>query len=110
MSHRIAKINKLIKQQIAEIISRELDFKPGVFVTISKVDTTPDFRYTRIFVSIFPEKESDYALKTLAKETYHLQGFLNKKLSIKPLPRLEFYLDTTEVKAAEVEKILKDLN
>lgn len=109
MSHRIEKINELIKKLISEIIIRELDLKPGVFVTVSKVDTTRDLRYTRIFVSIFPERDADYTLKTLEKEIYRLQGVLNKKLSMRPLPRIEFHLDTTEVKADEVEKILKKM-
>ncbi len=78
-------------------------------MTVAKIDTTPDLRYTRIFLSIFPEKEQCYAFKTLSRELYRLQGILNKKLSMKPLPRIEFHLDTTEVKADEVEKILKDL-
>lgn len=110
MSHRIEKVNELIKQQIAEILIRELNLKPGVFVTVAKVDTTRDLRYTRIFLSIFPEKEANYVLETLKKEIYRLQGVLNKKLSMKSLPKIEFYQDITESKADEVEKILKIIN
>jgi len=109
MSTRIAKINDLIRQNINDILTRELSLKPGVFITIAKVDTTPDLRYTRIFVSIFPEKETAYAVKTLGKELYRIQGALNKKLHMKPLPKVEFKLDTTEQKADEIEKLLKNL-
>jgi ribosome-binding factor A len=109
MPHRIEKINKLVKRHIGEILIRDLDIKPGVFVTVSKVDTTPDLRYTRISLSIFPEKEANYILETLRKEAYQIQGKLNKRLVMKPLPRVEFFYDPTEVKADEIEKILKDL-
>ncbi|HEX8974533.1 MAG TPA: ribosome-binding factor A [Patescibacteria group bacterium] len=109
MSDRITKINKLIKQHIGEILMRELSMKPGIFLTISKVDTSPDLRYTRVFISVFPQKESDYALKTISKEMYSLQGALNQKLHMKPLPRLQFRLDTTEAEADEIEKILLQL-
>lgn len=109
MPYRIEKINKLIKQQISEMLIRELSLKPGIFLTVSKVDTTRDLRYTRIFLSIFPEREANYVLETLKKELYRLQGALNKKLSMKPLPKIEFYQDTTESKADEVEKILKKI-
>lgn len=109
MSHRIEKINELIKQQISEILIRELNLKPGIFLTVSKVDTTRDLRYTRIFLSIFPEKEAGYVLETLKKEIYNLQRVLNKKLSMRPLPRIEFIHDITESKADEVEKILKKM-
>jgi len=109
MSHRISKVNELIKQQISEIMSRELNLKPGVFLTISKVDTSIDLRYTRIFISVFPERETNYALETLRKETYFLQGKINKKLFLKVIPRIEFVLDKTEAEADEVEKILNDV-
>jgi len=110
MTNRITKINSLIQRHIGEIITRDISLKPGVFVTVAKVDTTPDLRYTRIFVSIFPEKEIDYATKTLEKEIYQIQGALNKKLSMRPLPKIEFKIDMTESRADEIEKLLKEIH
>lgn len=109
MSLRIAKINELIRQQLADILSKEVSFKKGVLVTIAKVDTTPDLRYTRISLSIFPEKERNYVVKTVAKEAYQIQGKLNKKLHLRPLPRVEFKTDETEVQADKVERLLEEL-
>lgn len=109
MPQRISKINDLIRQHINDIILKDLSLKEGVFVTIAKVDTSSDLRYTRIFVSIFPEKERDYAMKTLEKEIYGIQGALNKKLQMRPLPKIIFQLDTTESKADEIEKLLKEI-
>lgn len=107
MSERIQKINSLVQQHIGEIISQDLNLKPGVFVTVAKVDTTPDLRYTRVFVSIFPEKDIDYVEKTLKKEMYRIQGSLNKKLHMRPLPKIEFRTDMTESKADEIEKLIE---
>ena len=109
MSERIQKINKLIKKHLGEILARELSLKPGLFLTISKVDTSRDLRYTHVSISVFPYKESGYALRTLSKELYSIQGALNKKLQMRPLPRLEFKLDSTEEEADKIEKILIDL-
>jgi len=110
MANRITKINSLIQRHISEIIIRDISLKPGVFVTVAKVDTTPDLRYTRIFVSIFPEKEINYTVKTLEKELYQIQGALNKKLAMRPLPKIEFKVDMTESRADEIEKLLKEIN
>ncbi len=107
MSERIQKINSLVQQHVGEIISQELGLKPGIFVTISKVDTTSDLRYTRVFISIFPEKEINYVEKTLQKEMYRIQGALNRKLSMRPLPRIKFKTDMTESKADEIEKLIE---
>lgn len=109
MSERIPKINELIKSHINEIILKDISLKSGVFVTVAKVDTTPDLRYTRVFISIFPEKEIAYVVKTLAKELYQIQGKMNKKLSMRPLPKIEFKVDMTESKADEIEKLLKQI-
>jgi ribosome-binding factor A len=110
VTNRITKINSLIQRHISEIITRDISLKPGVFVTVAKVDTTPDLRYTRIFISIFPEKEINYTVKTLEKELYQIQGALNKKLVMRPLPKIEFKVDMTESQADEIEKLLKEIN
>jgi ribosome-binding factor A len=109
MSARTIKINELVKQHVNDIVLKNLSLKEGVFVTIAKVDTTPDLRYTRIFVSVFPEKEINYVEKTLTKEIYRIQGALNKKLHMRPLPKVQFITDMTESKADEIEKLLRQI-
>jgi len=109
MSFRIQKVNSLIKKEIGEIFTCELDMKPAVFLTVAKVDTTKDLRYTHIFVSVFPEKESNYVEVTLKNEKNNIQKKLNKRLQIKILPKITFKLDTTEAEADKIEKILRTL-
>jgi ribosome-binding factor A len=109
MSFRIQKVNSLIREQIGEILTRELNIKPGVFLTIAKVDTTKDLRYTHIFVSVFPEKEGNYIEVALKNEKSGIQRKLNKKLHMKIVPKIIFKLDTTEAEADEIEKILRKI-
>lgn len=109
MPSRIDRVNELIKASIAEIISREIEMPSGVFATVTKVDTTRDLRYTRVFVSVFPEKQFGRTMDLLRKKIYQVQGRLNKKLHMKPLPRVEFIVDKTEVKANKIEKLMKEI-
>ena len=109
MSHRISQINDLVRDLVSRLIARELSLKSGVLVTLSSVDTSPDLRYTRVLVSVFPVGERDYAMKTLGHERRTLEKRLRELMSTRPLPRLEFVLDTTEEKAAEIEHILSDI-
>jgi ribosome-binding factor A len=109
MSFRIDQINEVIRRNMGEIISREISLKPGIFVTITKVDTARDLGYSHIFISIFPEKEAGYVMETLRKEIYEIQGILNRRLHLKKLPHIEFRIDRTELKADEIEKIFKTL-
>jgi ribosome-binding factor A len=103
------KVNELIRQKTAEIVTREVSFKPGVFVTVTKANTSPDLRHARVMVSVLPLSEGEYVMKTLKHELYSLQRSLNGQLHMKPLPRIAFELDSTEDEAQKVEDILKDL-
>ena len=109
MFSRIDRINELIKETLASIIQEEAGIPPGVFLTVVKVDTSRDLRYARVFVSVFPEKKFGQVLESLKKKAYFLQGALNKKLHMKPLPRIEFVADKTEVEADKIEKLLKEI-
>jgi len=80
MSERVRKVNSVIKREISELIMKNANFKPNVFVTISKVDTTSDLRYTRIFVRVIPYSDINYAMKTLEHEKIAIQNMLHKLL------------------------------
>ena len=108
-SERVHKINEQIKRYVGDIILRELSLKKTVLVTLAKVDTTPDLRYTRVFVSVYPESDFPYVMKTLEKEKGRIQSILHKKLQIKIPPRVEFRPDSTESQADKIEKLLKEI-
>lgn len=109
MSKRIEKINDLIRDHLAEIISREIDLSQGIFISINKVDTSADLRYTKALVSVFPEKNRPTGLKILKKNLYQIQGMLNQKLHCNPLPKVIFVSDETEKKADELERIFEKI-
>ena len=109
MPHRLEKINDLIRDTIAQIIVKHLSLKKDVFVSVTNVDTSKDLRYARVFVSVFPVEHKDYIEKTFARETYHIQGILNKTLRMKPLPRLEFIIDETQQKLGELDEIFEQI-
>src|SRR3989339_2018748 len=106
---RIDRINELIKETLAGIIQEEAEIPPGIFLTVVKVDTSRDLRYARVFVSVFPEKKFGQTIELLGKKIYLIQGALNKKLHMKPLPRIEFVADKTEAEADKIEKLLKEI-
>lgn len=108
-SLRITKVNELIRKHLAEIMEKELSYKPGVFATIAKVDTSKDLRYTRMFISVFPETEIHYVTETLKKELPGIQKKLYSKLYMRPMTKLSFEIDHTEEEADKVEKLLKEI-
>lgn len=109
MSHRIFQINELVKQELGKLILTELEFPQGCLVTITKVDTSKDLRQAKIWLSVLPAYLIKKVLAKLSANVGHLQFLLNKKLSMKPLPRLKFLIDDTEAKAVEIDQLLDSI-
>jgi ribosome-binding factor A len=106
MSHRIKRINELIKQELGKIFLKELDFAQGVLITITKVDTSRDLYWADVWISIYPSEAKEINFKKLKRSIGHFQFLLNKNLSLKILPRLRFSLDETEDKVKRIEDLL----
>ena len=52
MARRIERVNNLIRQELAELLRRQVkDPRLGNFITVTSVSTSPDFKYARIYVS-----------------------------------------------------------
>ena len=108
-SLRLEKVNDLLWEELGSILASEISLKSGVLATIAKVRTTPNLKDSCVFVSVFPEHEGTYVMKSLERELYKIQGVLNRRLRMRPLPRVSFELDTTELNAQAVEESLRAL-
>ncbi|MBU4298575.1 30S ribosome-binding factor RbfA [Patescibacteria group bacterium] len=109
MSKRIPRVNQLLKKELGQIILKEIDFPKDVLVTITRVETLPNLSESRVFISVFPEKISREILEILRREIYFLQQKINKRLKMRPLPRLLFVLEKMTVEAGRIEEILEKL-
>jgi ribosome-binding factor A len=92
MTHRSTRVNELIKSELGIILAREITI-PGVLITIIDVETSLDIRHAKVSLSIFPEKKAGSTLTFLAKEIYGMQKTLNKRLLMKPVPKIRFIID-----------------
>ena len=106
--YRKEKINSLLIHEIGDILLREMEFPLGVLVTVTNAEATEDFKEAKIFVSVLPFKESQRILEILRKNIYHLQQFLNKRLRMKPIPKIFFKIDPSIEQADKVERLLKN--
>lgn len=109
MSERIKRVNQLIKEEIANLLLKEVCFNKDILVTVQSVDTSKDLRYAKVRVSVMPFEKSEEVIKILEKQTPRIQRELNKAIEIKFVPRIEFEIDKGEEKASRVEDILKEI-
>lgn len=97
------------QEALAESMGARAEFPPGVLVTLVRAEITGDARYAKGTLSVLPEDREDEVLETLKSQDKYIKESLNKKLRLRRIPELHWAIDQTEGKAAEVEKILHDL-
>lgn len=106
MSQRIEQLNSLLQKEVAAIISREIEFPSGMFVTITSVDVADDAESAKVWISVLPDLHKQDALKIINRRIGDLQSILNKKLVMKFVPKLTFLVDESGEKAAAITKVL----
>ena len=66
MSRRIERVNNLIRQEISELLQRQVkDPRLGGFVTVTQVSTSPDLRHAKIFISIMGNDLDSYLFQVI---------------------------------------------
>lgn len=109
MSERVRRVNDLIQKELGKIFLKEIDLPRNILVTITRVDTAPNLTTTKVFVSVIPDNQSERVFKILNRIIYHIQQLLNKRLNMRPIPKIIFHEETKTQQAAEVEGILEQL-
>ena len=95
MAHRIERVNNLIRQEISELLQRQVkDPRLGNFVAVTEVRTSPDLKHAKIFVSCMgSEEEKQETLIALASASGFLRSQMIKHLRLRYTPSLSFQWD-----------------
>lgn len=107
MANRIEKVNQLIKKELSQIILREIEFPDNVLVTLTRVETTPNLIETKVFISTLPDNRAKETMGILNRNIYSLQQILNKRLAMRPMPKILFKEEKEVADAARVEVMLE---
>ena len=109
-SNRIGRINEEIQRELAELIRSLKDPRVQTMISITRVDTTPDLRYSKIYVSVLEEARSQDALRGLKSAGGWLRRELGSRLQLRYTPELVFELDDSITKGADMFALLKSLH
>ena len=95
MSHRIERVNTLIRKEISELIQQQIrDPRLDEFVAVTEVSTSPDLRHAKIFVSCMSGKQEEKKiLGVLNSAAGFLRTELAKNVSLRRVPELSFAWD-----------------
>ncbi len=95
MAHRIERVNSLIRQEISELLQRQVkDPRLGNFIAVTEVSTSADLKYAKVFVSrIGSEEEKQETLSVLASASGFFRKELGRRMKLRYIPELIFQWD-----------------
>ena len=109
-SNRIGRINEEIQRELSTLIRAVKD--PRVadagMVSVTAVETTPDLKYAKIYVSALNKDSSAQLLKGLKSAAGYLRRELGQALNLRNVPELTFVRDDSIDKGAHILDMLRD--
>lgn len=107
---RNLRVNQLIKKELAQIILRETNFPKGILVTLTRVECSYNLLHAKTYISVMPEDKLSQVLAILDKSIYELQQRLNKRLKIRPIPKIRFVGESKTKEAGRIEELLEKIH
>ena len=109
MSERTARLDELLREEISQVVRREVDDPRIGFVTVTDVEVTPDLRHANVWVSVIGSAaEKKQTLRALSHAVPFVRGRLGK-LRLKRIPDLHIKEDDSAERGTRVLAILGDL-
>lgn len=105
---RQEKVNSLLQREIAQYLLRERPEDITGVVTITGVDASPDLEYAKVFFSVLGQEPEEVAM-ILRRYLYEIQGTLNRKLTMRKVPRISFVHDASGEYSQHIRNIMKEL-
>lgn len=92
-NNRINRINEDIQRELASLIRTVKDPRVHGLVSITRVDTTTDLRYCRVYVSVLDRSDVNEVVKGLKSAAGYLRRELGRALTLRYTPELQFQAD-----------------
>jgi ribosome-binding factor A len=109
MANRMRRVNESVRQVLSEAVGRLKDPRIG-FVTVTGVETSPDLRQARVFVSVLgSERKRTQTLAGLQAAHSVLQAQLARELRMKRTPQLAFEYDPTVERGVRISQLIDEL-
>jgi ribosome-binding factor A len=110
VGRRLLRVNESVKEVVSRAIGGgELSDPRMGFVTVTGVETSPDLRHARVYVSVLGgERQRNESLAALRAAHGYLQAQVAAAVRLKRTPQLEFIYDETTDKAMRIGTLLSE--
>ena len=109
-SNRINRINEEIQKELSSLLRTVKDPRvQDTMISITRVETTPDLRYTKVYVSFLQEEKVKDAMAGLKSAAGYLRRQLGSNLKLRYAPEIVWALDDSITYGAKMLKLINSL-
>ena len=109
-SNRINRINEEIQKELSSLLRTVKDPRvQDTMISITRVETTPDLRYTKVYVSFLQEERGKDAMAGLKSAAGYLRRQLGRTLKLRYAPEIVWSLDDSITYGAKMLKLINSL-
>ena len=108
-SNRIGRINEEIQRELSALIPAVKDPRVSGMISVTAVETTPDLRYAKAYISVLDKENGERVLKGLRSAAGWLRRELGSALKLRYTPELVFQLDDSIDKGAHILELLRSV-
>ena len=109
-SNRINRINEEIQKELSSLLRTVKDPRvQDTMISITRVETTPDLRYTKVYVSFLQEEKVKDAMAGLKSAAGYLRRQLGSNLKLRYSPEIVWSLDDSITYGAKMLKLINSL-
>jgi len=110
VSRRIKQVEDVVIRELSPVLMREVEFPPGSFPNILRVKVSPDLKNATVWLGVVPPEKREEVLEAINNNIKEVQRALNKRLTMKFVPRLLFKIDTTSDNVVRVQELVSKIN
>ena len=109
-SNRINRINEEIMKELSSLLRTVKDPRvQDTMISITRVETTPDLRYTKVYVSFLQEEKVDAAMAGLKSAAGYLRRQLGSNLKLRYSPEIVWSVDDSITYGAKMLNLINSL-
>ena len=109
-NNRIGRINEEIQRELSTLIRSVKDPRVTGMISVTAVDTTPDLKFAKIYISVLDKSDVTQVLKGLKSAAGWLRRELGHSLNLRYTPELTFVRDDSIDQGAHILDLLRDTN
>ena len=109
-STRIGRINEEIQREMSTLIRTVKDPRVTGLISVTAVDTTPDLKFCKLYISVLDKSDVNQVLKGLKSASGYLRRELGRTLNLRNTPELTFVRDDSIDHGAHILDMLRDPN